>query len=392
MKKFLCLASLFILLFIRSNAQESTAHSVLTDTVHDCAELQYAVMQLIPLYYQDGIIDTANLLLDFWENHCGTDETIYRTRILWAIDSGTFSDSLINDRTIGFMDTYLWLAHDTTGWSMQDYYYYTPEFELLKWYQSFTDTIAQRALTYEDLSNEERFFADFYLHPSDSLYALLKTSAYQDSKLTKIYTQPVGGVLPAELFNYGLNAGIWKPYDKLGTLGMHPSLGLRIGGSWNRTICNMGFQARLGRSKNDYNAMFEDSLYTTDEFFGLSLGIEAGRKLIDWRRHELDLLGGIDLEMIKVLSFGRDTDTDEDDDTRMISSPGLRVGAEYRYYLKNDQFLGIGSRYHFLNFRNKGGTNLRGNALSITLEYGFGSNAWLHNRNTYLKERLPAGL
>ncbi|MBK7030837.1 MAG: hypothetical protein IPH45_17225 [Bacteroidales bacterium] len=386
------LALLFISFFFltKSFAQNVEARWILSDSLTDCSELQYACMQLIPLYYQDGSIDTAYALLNYWEKKCGTDETIYRTKILWAIDAGTFNDSLISDQTIRHLDHYLWLYNDTLGESLDAYDYYVPEFELLKWYKSFTDSIVGRAQYYPDLSKEEVFFVKYYQHPSDSLLKLLETSDYKETQLFKVYDQPVYGSLSGPLIHYAAVGGAWIPYDKLSTLGSHPSLGGYIGASNKKMIYNLGLHFRIGSAANKYDVLYNDSLYSSDNFTGINISLEAGRQLINWRRHQFEILGGTDLEIINTLTLENDPDTDEDDESEYIYSPSIHLGAGYKYYLKNDRFIGLSSRYHFMNFKNKGGTNLRGNAISITLEYGMGTNPWLYKRETYLKQRISS--
>jgi hypothetical protein len=388
-RKSLLFLSLIILSYV-SYSQESNAQMILTDSLKSCNEIQYACMQLIPLYYQDGRVDTAEILLKYWENHCGTDETIYRTKVLWAIDSGSFSDTLIDEYTISYLDLYQWFRNDTTGNSLYSYYYYTSEFELLKWYQSFTDSIAKRASGYLDLSSEERFFVNFYLDPSDSSYQAIQLNELRNTKIAKIYNQPVGGELPEGLLHYGFSAGMWIPDDKLITLGMHPSIGVNAGMRYHRMIYNIGAAFRIGGSPNEYEVVYKDSLYTTDKFLGINFSLEAGRQVISWRRHELDILGGLDLEVMNVLTLKNDLNNADDNESKAITSPSMHLGAGYRYYLNNERYIGLSSRYHLLNFKNKGGTNLRGNALTITLEYGFGAVPWLNKKQTFLKQRLPA--
>jgi len=387
-RKLLLLFSV-LLSFKAIHPQDVTAHLMLSDSVKDCTEIQYAAMQLIPLYYQDGITDTAGRILDYWERKCGRDETIYRTRVLWAIDSGTFTKALINNETIGFLDTYQRFANDTSGFSLEEYYYYAEEFELLRWYKSFTDILVDRALQYTDLSAEERFFLLFYDQPADSLYLMIQEPVLDTTRLAEIYTQPVGGTLPASLFHYGFAGGLWKPYDKLSTLGMHPSLGIYGGLRNKRMIYNLGAHFRVFPASNSYEVVFEDSLYSTEEFLGINISLEAGR-LFSWRSHELYIAGGPDLEMINALTIENDPDNTEDDESRILTAPSIHFGAGYRFYFGDNRYLGLSSRYNWHNFRNKGGTNLRGNAMSITLEYGFGANKWRSGRKTYLRERIPA--
>jgi hypothetical protein len=392
MKHLILLIFPAIIFSFTSYSQETDARMVLADSLKSCEEIQYAVMQLAPLYYQDGKIDTARLLLDYWGNRCGIDETNYRTRVLWAIDTGTFSDTLIDNTTINHLDLYQWFATDTSGQILETYNYYTPytpDPGLLTWYHSFTDSIARRALGYPDLSAEERFFAEFYLHPSDSMYTLLESDDLKDTKLARLYHQPVAGELTDWLYHMAAAAGVWIPYDKLTKVGAHPTIGGYAGVRHNRMIYNLGLGIAVGRSLNNYNVFYNDSLYSSDNFMGINIALEAGRQLISWRRHELELLCGLDLGMMEVLSLTNNPDDKNDDESRFLKSPSMHLGASYRYYLKNERYFGLSSRYQFLNFNNKGGTNLRGNALTITIEYGIGTNPWINKKNTFLKQRIP---
>lgn len=384
-------ASLILLISFSfaGRSQETTARMILSDSLHYCEDIQYAVMQLIPLYYQDGNLDTANRLLNYWERHCGRDETIYRTRVLWAIDNGKFTDSLISDETIEYLDTYQWLYSDTAGESISAYLYYTPDFGLLKWYESFTDSIAVRASGYTDLSSEENFFVQFYLHPSDSSYSALEGLKLKDSKLSEIYNSPVSGITSKWLTQYSIQVGAWIPDDKLAILGNHPALGLVAGVTNNKMSVNLDFSLRVGKSPNEYKTVYMDSMYNTTTFTGIHIGMEVGRKILNWHRHELTLFGGPAFDMIEVLSLDNSTDEASGTETSSVRSPSLQLGANYRLFLNKAHFIGIGGRYHLLNFKNTGGTNLRGNAFSFTVEYGFGNNHWLNNRNNYLNERLP---
>lgn len=387
----LAIVIMSVFLCLQGFSQEITARKILSDSLKSCDEIQYASMQLIPLYYQAGIFDTANLVVDYWMNHCGIDETIYRTKVLFAIDAGTFTDTLVSDATIGYLDDYQLLSMDTSGTSLDRYYYYTPEFPLLKWYQAFTDSIAKRASGYIDLSDEERFFIDFYLHPDDSLYTRLASEPLKTSRLGKIYNQPIYGGSGDLQLHYALTGGIWIPDDKLVKIGNHPSIGAYAGLRKKRMILNIGLAFRVGSSPNTITTLFLDSLYETKEFTGINVMLEAGRQVVQWHRHEVDLVGGVDFEMMDILNITEsDGNGGESTNSRNLYSPSVHVGLGYKYYTKNRHYFGISSKYSVLNFNNKGGTNLRGNALSINLEYGFGTNDWLNRKNTYLNQRIPS--
>ncbi len=382
--------SVFTFLSIQADAQLTDARKLLSDSINDCSEIQYASMQLIPLYYQDENIDTANYLLDYWAKKCGTDETIFRTRILWAIDSGTFSDTLFGDEVIQYLDVYQWLYNDTTGNALQSYYYYTPEYELLKWYQSFTDSITSRALNYSDLSAEEAFFVRYYHHPVDSMFLLLTTREYSGTKLKKIFDTPILGELPVWIEHQAGIVGIWIPGDKLSIVGIHPCFGYELGFQKNKMIFNLGAELSIGKSKNKYQVAFNDQIHNSDNFMELSIHADLGRQIIQYRRFEFDVFGSASYEALEVLNLNDGTISNENAQSKFIHSPGLGFGAAYIYYLNKGRYIGIKGRYNLLNFNNSGGTNLRGNALMITTEYGIGMNQWLNKQQTFLNNRIKA--
>ena len=372
-----------------SRSQETNARMLLADSLSDCSEIQYAAMQLIPLYYQDGIVDTANRILNYWSNKCGTDETILRTKILWAIDAGKFSDDLFGNEVIQYLDDYQWLHNDTTGASLTAYYYYTPEFSLLKWYQTFTDSIALRALSYTDLSAEEVFFAKYYLHPNDSLFLLLTGKEYEGTKLRKIFNTPVLGEEPEWAETYTMGAGLWVPNDKLSLVGKHPLVSASLGLIRKRTTVSIGADLAMGYSKNKFDVLYQDLIYHQDNFMELGLHLDISRQILQYKRQQLYLSGGGGVEILNVLTVSSDNSS-SGNDSKALSSPGLNFGATYICYLNARNYIGIKARYNFENFNNSGGTNLRGNSYTLTLEYGIGLNSWLNAKTTYLNNRISS--
>lgn len=388
--RFSTLLLLLLLLITKPGvSQNNIAYKIFPDSVTDCRELQYQGMQLIPLYYTNKDFDTAYAILNYWAQNCRMDETIFRSRILFAIDNGSFSDSLFaNSAFSTYLDIYKELDYDTTGASLLSYpEYYVDEFQLLKWYKTFTDSIAYRCLTYTDLSPEEYFFVNYYIHPSDSAYMLLHDKAFVNTSLRSIVTEPVYGRLAATQPHYSVSAGMWIPDQHLDTLGMHPFIGGQIGLKHNRILAYLALDLRVGASPNTYKVVVDGTLTDTEQFFELSLRFDFGYELFQLRSTELLFVGGIGYDRINAYYETNDPDDDSDDISKGLNSFNLNVGGSYRIYMKNNHYLAFTGRYHRLNFRNKGGTDLKGNALSLGLEYGLGTNNWLNNRNTILRQK-----
>lgn len=388
-KKQICIALLLIFFSLPGISQHTIAYKIFPDSLTDCRELQYQSMQLIPLYYTNRDFDTANAILNYWSANCQLDETIFRTSILFAIDAGTFSDSLFKNTDFTYyLDIYKELSEDTAGISLQKYpYYYVEEFQLLKWYKSFTDTIALRCSQYPDLSPEELFFVNYYLHPSDSGYMMLHEKAFDNTALKTSVTAPRYGELAAIQGHYSLGAGIWIPNQNLDTLGAHPYLGGQIGLRRNRYLADVALDLRVGASPHQYQVMIDGNAINTEQFFGISVRLDFGYEVFQIRRTDLIFGGGIGYENITAYYEANDPDDDTDDVSKNLHSFNINLGGSYRFYLKNDHYLALNGKYHRLNFRNKGGTDLKGNAVTFGLEYGLGTNRWLNNRNTILREK-----
>lgn len=385
----LLICILFTIISLTVKSQDANAYRIFSDSLKDCRELQYQSMQLIPLYYENRNFDTAYALLNNWSGKCPLDETIFRSRVLFAIDNGTFSDTLYKNENFSyFLDVYKELANDSAGSSLYYYPDYVEEIELLTWYKTFTDTIAARCLTYSDLSPDERFFASYYMHPSDSVYLLLKGKEYGNSMIKKLVTAPLYGEVPKTQAHYSMSAGMWLPNQHLEMLGMHPFIGGQLGLKHERYLADLSLDLRFGESPKVYQVVVDGDLHDTQNFFELSARLDFGYEMFRLWNTELLFLGGIGYDHINAYYEANDPDDETDDVNKYLHSFNLNIGGSYRIYLRNSHYLAFTGKYHRLNFRNKGGTDLKGNAATLSLEYGLGMNRWINDRNTILREKI----
>ena len=59
-----------------------------------------------------------------------------------------------------------------------------------------------------------------------------------------------------------------------------------------------------------------------------------------------------------------------------INSFNFNTGLRFNYFFNARGFIGLQSRYNFINYGNKGGTSLRGDAISIDLLFGIAHKAY----------------
>ena len=138
---------------------------------------------------------------------------------------------------------------------------------------------------------------------------------------------------------------------------------------------------RFIKSKNYYQVYAQDSLFRTRHFFGGYVGAEIGYELLRNKNSELDLIGGIGYDGFDAVK------TDEDAGIKSVSvgSLNLNGGLGSRYYYKpQGNYVGVQLRFNALNYSNRGGTNLSGDAFSLRLIWGFSGNYFRDSQSHYL--------
>ncbi len=216
---------------------------------------------------------------------------------------------------------------------------------------------------------------------------MLHGKSFNNTTLKNILTEPKYGELAKTQAHYAIGIGMWMPNQHLDTLGMHPYLGGQLGLRHDHLLADLALDLRVGASPNKYQVMIDGNLTDTKEFFGVSLRLDFGYEVMHLWGSDLFFTGGIGYDGITAYYEANNPDDDTDDVSKHLNSFNLNLGGSYRIYLKNDHYLALTGRYHRLNFRNKGGTDLKGNAVSFGLEYGLGTNHWVNSRNTILRER-----
>ncbi len=378
MKKYLLLLSLLSAIWF-CRAQDADTSDLYCETSY------FTYLKTIPSFYQIGNIDSIFGILNSWASDCGENEEIARTALLLSIETNTFSDHLFDNNIISYLYDYQRLAANPDGILQELFEDDTTAKQIVRNYLRFTKNLAQKLLTYTDLSSEERFLANFYADPSSALYNDLKLPAFDSTKLQQIYYQPVEGKSALTDFHASFSAGLWFPLQNLSLVGNHFTLGLQLGGKSKKFLYDFAIDFRVGASRDEFETKVSGVNVKANSFLETNFRLDFGYELLQYRRSELDLLGSAGVGVLLVYSDKGDLDDPDDDINKRLVSPVFGFGGSYRFYYAVHQYIALTGRYFVLGYSNKGATSLSGNAFSVTLEWGLGTNRWLYNRNTVLR-------
>jgi hypothetical protein len=135
---------------------------------------------------------------------------------------------------------------------------------------------------------------------------------------------------------------------------------------------------KFGRAKESYEVVHQGKLVTTKEYAGLYLGMEYKRILIRKSTFDFSLLTGGGGERIVSIYANKTNNVLP----KFFWSPTFNGGFGFRHYYNNHKqydynipYWGLQMRFNYLNFINKGGTDISGNAFSIRFIWGISNNS-----------------
>ncbi|HVN58252.1 MAG TPA: hypothetical protein VMT63_08155 [Bacteroidales bacterium] len=362
--------------------QQIEPEALMTRRYISCDDIFVNVAYLIPKYAESGSRDTLNSLIIYWEKNCGVTEPLMRCKILLAIKDHEFSEDIYNNGIIELLMVYK-RDHPAFKSREKELNYSAYSSSAGTRLDFFTSRLAGMLIKRTDLSPAEKFFTGFYSGQNDSL-GVLRTAYYAHTRLSVYYDQEYKKVSSGPAWHGDIIAGAWIPLGNLHQVGVHPALGFRGGIKIKRVYIDGELTFRVGKSPNYITVDQEGTLVHTDDYFGGYIGLDIGYNLLSGKNNNFDLVGGIAYD-------GFDTNTGgnvyyNDNNTVSVGSMNLNAGLGYKRILKDGiDYLGFDLKYNWLGYINVNGTNLKGNAITINLLYGFSGHPYLRNIIKLLK-------
>jgi hypothetical protein len=347
-----CLLAIAFLLSLSSRAQDSSY----TEPAYTCDDMTFTYTNLMTYYYGKYDDDSLRMVMADWERTCGLSEPLVSFKALYAIEKGDFSEDIYGDSMVTFL-----VQYDANANKTADYMPNVPTD-----YYNYLKSIA-KALQKLTLTPEEKVLVDFYAKQDEDVLSdmdttLANTNLYRSYKAYELEKYKYFG-----RFHIGVLAGVWSPEGHIAAFGNHPVIGIQVGSLWNKVSADAHLSFRFINAPKDYKVNYFGTLRSTNHYTAIYAGLDLGYKVTEFGKSKLFLLGGLGYDATTVVES-----TNEDaSDGKFLSSFNMNGGLGYRYYISKHNYIGLMGKYNLLFYNNPNGTDLSGNAYTITLVYGF---------------------
>jgi hypothetical protein len=364
--------SIFLLQFAVFAFSQSEPDTLLKEEPLDCEIVAYNSTSLIMYFYTIHDFDSIEIVLNNWESYFGISEPIVRTRILFSILENRFSESMYDSTIVDYVLNYERRMDTTSTLSLyKNYKYYFGCVPIRGDYDYFTQSIADTLLQRIFDDPMELFFSELYANVlNDAVKELQLDTIYDNTEFRSYYDEKVEPWRQKADLNLNFFTGAWIPSGNAALLGNHPLLGMQVGAHTPKMTYNLTMAFRLFKSKNEYKILRDGNIETTDKFFGGYFGLDIEREILKWRKNEFELLAGIGYDAIASVLEDTEDDDPNNDVGHTINSLNTNFGLGYRHYLSDKTYIGLQGKYNIMNYANKGGTDLSGDILTISLFYG----------------------
>lgn len=318
--------------------------------------MTFVYCDLLMDYYSRYSDDSLRATMAEWEESCGMPEQLMSFKILYAIEKGEFTEQMYDSNIVQYLVTY-----NENAEYARDYLSTTPAE-----YYAYLKAIA-KSLQKLELAPLEKTIANYYATRDEGVLEDMDTTL-SDTKLYAGYKSYEGEKYRIfGRFHMAAFAGAWIPDGKIGAVGSHPLIGLQLGSAWNKLSFDVSFSFRFINMPKEIQVYHLGYLQNTKYHTGLNAGIDAGYRFAETGKSKMYVLGGIGYDALSVIQ----ATNEEASDGKFLSSVNLNGGLGYRFYLKKREYIGLMGKYNLLFYKNTSGTNLDGNAVTISLVYGF---------------------
>ncbi len=341
----------------------------------DCYEYAANAYQLIPVYYAQQKFDSIDAVLQFVAERCPRIR-FKGYRLLRKMEIGVLPEDFCDSAIVGDIMPATYFHYGYLG---------GPLFELpvlsTDAYDAMIREMAVRMCNATAPPFIHHAIATYYAYGADSVLTLLAENTYPGTCLQATYDTTVADLVDRRrgfATNWAFTAGAWVPTGELDLLGVKPEIGIQGGIRFRHFGGDLTWLFRFIDSRESYIVGYGDSLYTTDKYFDMYLGLDPVFRLYTGWSASVELVGGIGYEGIMSLP----SDEIDGDAAHYISSLNLNGGFTTRlfYGQKHTKYFGLQTRVSYLDFATDGGSDLSGAAVSINLVWGNMGHGWVDNR------------
>lgn len=335
----------------------------------DCSDVATNCGLYFIKYLQEEKLDSATQLIDYWETKCGDREPVFRAKVLLALTTGTYTDSLLTTGILNHIYNYKNRVDMIRNSTYYSYDTYTSYYGFIPPGQEFDQVTQELARSLVDVyapESNEALLAEFYSGEVDTIFCKLQSGTQTNTTLSTEYNEQLDKYLRMAEMHASWVTGVWIPTGELTTLGVHPDLGFQLGAKKGKMNYDLTMTFKFINAANDYTAYRNGVPEMTNDFFGGYIGFDVGRDIVSHNGHELQITGGIAFDGFDALSG----DDELDLDSESTASYNFNLGLGYRYYIRNSMYLGLRAKYNIVDYTMNDVVDLTGNAITIQFLVG----------------------
>lgn len=171
----------------------------------------------------------------------------------------------------------------------------------------------------------------------------------------------------------GILLGEWLPGGNLGAvIGNRVTIGMELGYRDKKNEYGFTYSYKFGsKTILPYTFSRQDSIFNSNYYVGFNVCFDYTRYLVHKKNFDLGLTSGIGIDY-----FNQYDQSNYAGDPNFKMSPvnlnsiDFGNGIRLKYFFHHRTCIGLVSKYHLLNYCNKGGTDLGGSAFTIDLFWG----------------------
>ncbi len=363
---------------------------------NDCYDLATKALKSLPNLYETGQLDSLHAVLNNWERSCGKREITRRLRTLLLLEADDFIeidfDFTHYNSLLGYLeDEKFKLLMDSVHEDPRELYLnFFQEPDLLFAYTNFTTRLAASIAQNKGIDlmipscKTSIMLLQVYAGYFDPFFQSIK-NAQCNSQLSRYYSSQVQSIEKKAKVDAAIITGLWLPYGNVAVLGNHPSLGFLFGWGKRKMVYDFVIEFRFGKPRETYEVFHNGSVVSTNHYLGGYAGFDLGYELKNRKNSKWYLLAGVATDGFDSIK----ADPDQDVKTKSTFVLNLNGGIGWRTYSRDGSYFGIEARHNFINYKNTGGTNLDGNAVSLRLLFGLLKNDKRERELSHLKNIIP---
>ncbi|MES2646721.1 MAG: hypothetical protein V4717_07610 [Bacteroidota bacterium] len=355
------LYSLLACLFFITTTKAQSLEQRLQQSRPSCREVFSNAMDLLPGLLTAGSYDSIAFVIEFIEKSCEKTSETFDLRVLMAIQSNKFS---VPDFYTA--PSFFNLQYRANANLLQNDNPYIADPLQTKFYR-FTKNWATDLLNSNNLDKDEVLICKVFTGEVKSPNAFIKQNKTDYPYLFTLLEEAESIERNKPMAYISITGGFWVPTSKLKLVGAHPTVGLQFGYHHKANDFALTLQFKFIRSAHPYAVLRNTQLYDLTHFFGGYVGMDYTRLLYTGKTFEFGLMAGAGYDRFDIASG----ENNEHLKPFGIGSLNINTGIRLNYFYKTKKFIGIQGRYNVIDFKNEGGSNLSGDAITIDVLFGF---------------------